>query len=110
MYSPHVVTQGKKARLNLTIDPEIYRAARLRFPALGMNMSGFVEQQLAVFLQITEPMKEILTSPDVPPSEVKAAVRSFFHGGSVYVTESSALIARLHRDSEQDFLSDTDKK
>ncbi len=73
-------------------------------------MSGFVEQQLALFLQFTEPMKEILASPETPPAEVKSAVRSFFHGSSVYVTESSALLARLHRDLEESPLPGTDKK
>jgi hypothetical protein len=109
MYSLHVVTQGKKARLNLTIDPQIYQAARERFPSLGMSMSGFVEMQLALFLQFTEPVKEILQSPDATPAEVKTAVRSFFNSSSVYVTEGSALIARMQRDHEETPLTDTDE-
>jgi antitoxin component of RelBE/YafQ-DinJ toxin-antitoxin module len=109
MYYLCVVTQGKKARLNLTIDPEIYQAARERFPSLGMSMSGFVEMQLALFLQFTEPVKEILESPDVTPVKVKTAVRSFFNRTSVYVTEGAALIARMQLDHEEAPSSDTDE-
>lgn len=74
----------KKARLNVTVDRQIYEQAKLRFPALGMGMSSFIEGQLALFLHATEPLKEILTAESPAPADVKAALRAFSaHGVGV---------------------------
>ena len=71
--------QGYKTRLNLTIDPEIYRAAKARFAIADMNMSGFVEDQLVLFLQLTEPLVplfEAVERGDVQPDLRQAAARN----------------------------------
>ncbi len=71
---------GKKTRLNLTIDPDIHREAREVFGAMDLNMSSFVEMQLAQFLQMVRPllpMMEGIQNGNQSPSEIKAAMRVF---------------------------------
>jgi hypothetical protein len=100
--------QGNKARLNITVDPHIYEAARRRFPALGLSMSAFVESQLALFLQATEPMAEILESgTSMQTTEARTAVRAFFVRSAATVAQGTATVTHLHRDFEE---SHTDKK
>lgn len=81
MYVVHVPTQGKKARLNLTIDQDLYAASKVIFPALGLNMSNFVEMQLANFLHMAEPLRELLSTGDPAPAQVKAALHAFSSRG-----------------------------
>lgn len=74
------VGQSTKARLNLTIDPDIYRASRRVFNVLDMNMSGFVEMQLAAFLQVIKPFEAVMEQVEagnVDPAALKAAMRAF---------------------------------
>ncbi|MBZ9751319.1 type II toxin-antitoxin system CcdA family antitoxin [Deinococcus sp. HMF7604] len=70
-----------KARLNLTIDPDLYREARRVFTAMEMNMSAFVEIQLARFLQTTQPLMPLLDQAERGErdlAEAKAAMRIWF--------------------------------
>lgn len=70
----------KKERLNVTVDPDIARSARRVFKLLDMNMSGFVEQNLAMFLQVItpfEPVMEQVERGEVDPATLKAAMRAF---------------------------------
>lgn len=70
----------RKSRLNLTIDPDIYRESRRLFNVLDLNMSGFIETQLAAFLQLTRPLLPLLDAVEdgsADPAEVKLAMRAF---------------------------------
>lgn len=70
-----------KARLNLTIDPDIYQEARRVFDAMEMNMSAFVEIQLAKFLQTIHPLMPLLEQANLGEREAadaKAAMRIWF--------------------------------
>ncbi|MBB5365881.1 type II toxin-antitoxin system CcdA family antitoxin [Deinococcus humi] len=70
-----------KARLNLTIDPDIYRETRRIFGAMDMNMSAFVEIQLAKFLQTIEPLVPLLEQVERgerDAADAKAAMRIWF--------------------------------
>jgi antitoxin component of RelBE/YafQ-DinJ toxin-antitoxin module len=70
-----------KARINLTIDPDIYSEARRVFTAMDMNMSAFVEIQLAKFLQTIQPLMPLLDQADQGEREAadaKAAMRIWF--------------------------------
>ncbi|MFC4454383.1 hypothetical protein [Deinococcus sonorensis] len=70
-----------KARLNLTIDPDIYREARRVFTAMDMNMSAFVEIQLARFMQTVAPLMPLLEEVERgerDAADAKAAMRIWF--------------------------------
>lgn len=70
-----------KARINLTIDPDIYRQTRRVFTAMDMNMSAFVEIQMAKFLQTVEPLMPLLDqveSGNRDVADAKAAMRIWF--------------------------------
>jgi antitoxin component of RelBE/YafQ-DinJ toxin-antitoxin module len=70
-----------KARLNLTIDPDIHRQARRVFDAMEMNMSAFVEIQLAKFLQTVQPLTPLLeqvAAGERDAADAKAAIRIWF--------------------------------
>ncbi len=72
--------KSNKARLNLTIDPAVYRQARRAFDLMEMNMSGFVEMQLALFLQGIkpfEPLMEDIRAGKADPAAMKVAMRAF---------------------------------
>lgn len=67
-----------KARLNLTIDPDIYRDSRRVFTAMDMNMSAFMELSLSKFLETVRPLMPLLEEVERgerEPSDVKAAMR-----------------------------------
>lgn len=70
-----------KARLNLTIDPDIYREAKRIFSATELNMSTFMEIQLAKFLQDIQPLIPLIDqveSGERNAADAKAAVRIWF--------------------------------
>ncbi|WP_027482057.1 type II toxin-antitoxin system CcdA family antitoxin [Deinococcus pimensis] len=70
-----------KARVNLTIDPDIYREVRRVFDAMDMNMSAFVEIQLARFLQTVQPLMPLLEQAEQGErdlTDAKAAMRVWF--------------------------------
>ncbi len=70
-----------KARLNLTIDPDIYRQTRRVFTAMDLNMSAFMEVQLAQFLQTIGPLMPLLDEVERGERDVadaKAAMRVWF--------------------------------
>jgi antitoxin component of RelBE/YafQ-DinJ toxin-antitoxin module len=78
------MTHGRKQRINLTVDPDIYRDAKRLFTALDMNMSQFVELNLAQFLQLTRPMIPVLEEIErgnQDPAELKTALRAFMANG-----------------------------
>ncbi|PNY81133.1 hypothetical protein [Deinococcus koreensis] len=67
-----------KARLNLTIDPDIYRETRRVFTAMDMNMSAFVEISLARFLETVRPLLPLLDEAESGQrdmADAKAALR-----------------------------------
>lgn len=73
--------KATKTRLNLTIDPDIHREARRVFGAMDMNMSAFVEIQLARFLQTVQPLMPLLDEVERgerDPADAKAAMRIWF--------------------------------
>lgn len=70
-----------KARLNLTIDPDIYAKARRVFDATDMSMSAFMEIHLAKFLQTIDPLMPLLEQAEQSvgdPADAKAAIRVWF--------------------------------
>jgi len=87
----------RKSRLNLTIDPDIYRESRRLFNVLDLNMSGFVEMQLAAFLQLTRPLIPVLEAVEagtVDPAELKVAMRSFMANSQEMVGEQLQLFGQ----------------
>lgn len=67
-----------KARLNLTIDQDIYRDSRRVFSAMDMNMSAFMELSLSRFLETVRPLMPLLDEVERgerDPGDVKAAMR-----------------------------------
>lgn len=70
-----------KARVNLTVDPDIYREARRVFDTMDLNMSAFLEIQLSMFLQTVQPLMPLLEKAeqgDGNLTDVKAAMRIWF--------------------------------
>jgi antitoxin component of RelBE/YafQ-DinJ toxin-antitoxin module len=95
-----------KARLNLTIDPDIYRKSRQVFQAMDMNMSAFMEIQLAKFLQTIQPLMPLLKQVErgeMDAADAKAAIRIWFAhsiGPTVSVNRSRMFIkwlAKIYR-------------
>ncbi len=83
VYKLYAARMGKtiKARVNLTVDPDIYRKARHVFDAMDMNMSAFMEIQLAKFLQNIEPIVPLLEQAErgeLDAADAKAAMRVWF--------------------------------
>ncbi len=109
-----MVTQGRKARLNLTIDPDIYRDARRTFDALDMSMSSFVEGQLATFLQVFKPFEGLLDQVEagtVDPTALKVAMRSFNSMATGFVGEQLVQFSKITQDIENSIQEgNTDKK
>jgi hypothetical protein len=114
MYSVRVVTQGRKARLNLTIDPDIYRSSRRVFNALDMNMSGFIEQQLATFLQFAAPLEVLLKQTEggeIDPGAYKIAMRALTVSATGLVGEQLIEFGRVSSELTKSIEEmDTDKK
>jgi hypothetical protein len=114
MYTVCVVTQGRKARLNLTIDPDIHRDARRVFSALDMNMSGFIEGQLVTFLQMFRPFESLLDQVEagtVDPAALKVAMRSFNAVATGFVGEQLVQFSKIAQDIENSIEEgNTDKK
>jgi hypothetical protein len=98
---------SRKTRINLSVDPQIHKAAMQRFAALGMSASGFVESQLAFFLQVTEPIVPLLEAEnsELTP-EIRAAARSFFTRSAALAAQGTSTITDLHAKFQE---SDTDK-
>jgi hypothetical protein len=114
MYYVRVVTQGRKARLNLTIDPDIYRSSRRVFNVLDMNMSGFIEQQLATFLQFAGPLEALLKqveAGDVDPAAYKIAMRALTVSATGLVGEQLVEFGKVASELTKSIEEmDTDKK
>jgi hypothetical protein len=90
MYSARMGSPSKKARLNLTMDHDLYREAKRVFPVLGLNMSAFVEMNLAQFLQLTRPLLPLLDAVEageVDPAALKVAMRGFMSNSQVVLGE-----------------------
>lgn len=95
------VGQSTKARLNLTIDPDIYRDARRVFNALDMNMSGYVELSLALFLRAFEPLMPLLDDIEegrADPAAVKSAMRAFNLSGTQLMADQMVQLAQVQQD------------
>lgn len=90
MYAVCVGGKTKKARLNLTIDPDLYREARRVFSALDFNMSAFVEMALAQLLNSMGPMLKLLEDPNVPDEQKKLAAYMFWHENMKIVEKEGA--------------------
>lgn len=114
MYASCMGGPTKKARLNLTIDPDIYRASRRAFNVLDMNMSAFVEQQLALFLQILTPFDPVMDQVErgeVDPATLKAAIRAFNASTTGLIGEQLVEFGKATQDLHQlEQEVNTDKK
>jgi len=83
---------GTKTRVNISVDTDMHREAKRRFPVLDLTFSGWVEDQLALFLQATDgmvPYLEAIEAGEADPAQVKAFLRSFL------ATSTSMLGAQL---------------
>lgn len=101
-----------KARINLTIDPAIYQAAVRRFQILDMSVSAFTEAQMALFLQMTEPLAPLIEAVDrgeADPAVLKAAVRAHFARSTVEAGEVT-ITGPLTHGFSPDSVPSTDKK
>lgn len=114
MYAARVGGPTRKARLNLTIDPDIYRASRRVFNVMDMNMSGFIETQLALFLQMMQPFESLIEQAEageVDPASVKSALRAFNAHGNVMVGEQLVEFGKAQKEIQQFIEQEhTDKK
>lgn len=113
MYASCMGGPTKKARLNLTIDPDIYRASRRAFNVLDMNMSAFVEQQLAVFLQVLKPFDTVMDQAErgeIDPATLKSAMRAFNASGAELVGDSLIQFGKIQREMAELAEGHTDKK
>ena len=109
------VAKGNKARVNLTVDPDIYREARRVFDVMDLNMSAFLEMNLAQFLNMVRPLTPLLDDMQagkVDPSEVKSAARAWLShvqsmvgGELVKFGETTGEVAKMTREEVH-----TDKK
>lgn len=100
MYIKCVPAKRIKARANLTVDPDIYRESMRVFATLDMSMSGFLEQQLALFLQMIAPLRPVMEQVElgkVDPAELKAAMRAFSASGNMVVGEQLAQFGQAQR-------------
>lgn len=101
-----------KRRVNLSIDPAIYDEAMKRFRIVDMSVSAFVEAQMALFLQVTEPLAPLFESVDrgeTDPVALKAAMRAHFARAAVDVGEVK-ITGPLTGGFAPSSVSDTDKK
>ena len=101
-----------KLRVNLSVDPTIYRTAQERFRVVDMSMSAFVEAQLALYLQMTEPLAPLFASVkkgETDPAALKAAMRAHFARSTVEAGEVK-ITAPLTHGFSPDSVPDTDKK
>lgn len=101
-----------KRRVNLTVDPAIYGEAIKRFQTVDMSMSAFVEAQLALFLQITEPIAplfEALQKGEADPMALKVGLRAVFSGATVELGEVK-ITGPLSHGFAPSSVPDTDKK
>lgn len=103
----------RKKTVTFTVDADIHQEAMRRFRAMDMTLSGFIEQNLAQFLQGTEsllPLIDAVERGEQPsPASVKAAARSFQADSSILVGDSLTTFGHTLRKSGE-FLKDKDKK
>jgi hypothetical protein len=107
-----MVNPRNKRRINLSIDPAIYAAASKRFQIVDMSISAFVEAQMALFLQMTEPLTPLFDSVDkgeTDPVALKAAVRAHFSRATVDVG-AVKITGPLSHGFAPELVLDTDKK
>ncbi len=113
LYSARMAAPNRsKRRVNLTVDPAIYGEAMKRFQAVDMSMSAFVEAQMALFLQITEPLAplfEAVERGEADPMVLKIALRAAFSGATVEVGEVK-ITGPLSHGFAPSSVSGTDKK
>lgn len=98
----------RKKRVNFTVDPDLYREAARRFKLMDSSMSAFVEQNLAMFVQLTEPLSPLLDDVEAgtaDPAQVKAAMRAFLlHSTALVggqVQEFGQLLAASNKELEE---------
>lgn len=112
LYLARMTLHRNKRRVNLTIDPAIYETAAKRFQIVDMSMSAFVEAQMALFLQMTEPLAPLFESVDkgeTDPVALKAAMRAHFSRAAVDVGEVK-ITGPLSHGFVPESVPDTDKK
>lgn len=103
----------RKERMNVTVDPDIARAARRAFKLLDMNMSGFFEQNLAMFLQVIKPFEPVMDQVErgeVDPATLKAAMRAFQSSSAGMIGSQLVEFGKVTQEIQGVIDADTDKK
>jgi hypothetical protein len=108
-----VPSHHRKQRINLTVDPDIYREAVRRFKIMDSSISAFLEQNLALFIQMTEPLVPLIEqaeSGEVDPAQMKSAMRSFLMHSTAVVGGQVQEFGQLLAEANQEWGDSTDKK
>lgn len=103
----------KKQRINLTVDPDIYRESVRRFTLMDASMSAFLEQNLAMFIQMTEPLVPLLEqveSGEADPVQMKSAMRAFLLNSTAVVGGQVQQFGQIMSEANKELEDDTYKK
>ncbi len=73
-YDVRVTVHRKKIRLNVTIDPDIYREAKVYIEGMDRTWSGFFEECLVGLITHLKPIQPLLGRSDVQQHEAKLAM------------------------------------
>ncbi len=73
-YAIRVTAHRRKIRLNLTVDPDIYREAKIYLDAMDKTLSSLMEDSLLAVATHMKPLKPLLGRKDVPHHEIKLAL------------------------------------
>lgn len=102
-----------RRRINLTVDNDIHREAMRRFRAMDSSMSAFVEQNLALFIQMTEPLMPMIEQAEsgtVDPVQMKTAMRAFLMHSTAVVGGQVQEFGQIMSEANKEWGDDTDKK
>jgi hypothetical protein len=68
-----VTVHRRKIRLNVTVDPDIYREAKVYLDVMDKTLSSLMQDSLLAVVTYMEPLKPLLGRKDVPDHEIKLA-------------------------------------
>ncbi len=97
----------RKIRLNVTVDPEIYREAKVYLDAMDKTLSSLMQDSLLAVATHMKPLRPLFDRQDVSKHEMKMALLMLAANANSVVSGEISSLSHLIASIEED---GTDKK
>jgi hypothetical protein len=94
-YTVFVTVHRRKIRLNLTVDPDIYREAKVYLDVMDKTLSSLMQDSLLAVVTHMKPLKPLLGRKDVPDNELKLALLMLAANANSVVSGEISSLAHL---------------